>query len=68
MFKIGQKVECIDDSPDEDGDDCSWALEKGKVYTVTKGLNKKYDTIWIDTIPDDEGNCGWDASRFRALS
>ncbi len=67
MFKKGQKVECVDDSPDEEGFDCSWALKKGNIYTVTKNFNKKYNTVWIDTVPDEVGNCGWNVERFRAL-
>lgn len=59
MFKIGQKVVCVDDSA---GwlDGCK-ELVKDKVYTITDLIPK------INNVIVDGASGGWNASRFKPL-
>lgn len=62
MFRVGQKVVCVDDS---NSDGYSTRIVRGEVYEIA-GLNVIYDTTYIRIYRDVSDN-GWRASRFRPV-
>ena len=67
-FHVGQKVECVDDSPvDSDGfipDVC--AVKKGEIYHIAKVIHNGKG-VWLAEIPNSPDYAGWQAKRFRAI-
>lgn len=69
MFKVGQKVVCVDDGPSLIGLPCS--AVKGEVYTVSGngiGPYSKLPTVTlVEVAPNPLSNGTFRASRFRPV-
>lgn len=74
-FRIGQKVVCVDDSPDRRGVIPDRLLRKGRVYTVA-GFDSRPPDALGDTgvfleeamTPDPASGYGWSVRRFRPVT
>ena len=78
MFKVGQRVECVDDDPATYGS-FRWnedAVCVGQVYTVRRCfVHEGLPTLWLDEIKRSEiarlihgADVGYAASRFRPVT
>lgn len=63
MFKVGQKVVCVDASPDPFGR--ALQVKKGQVYTVSAVLCGGIGITLVEISCTDAH--GWWASRFRPV-
>ncbi len=70
MFRIGQKVVCVDASPSQYGC-CESALEKDAIYTISGLPNRRGVIVAEVKMPSCElfpqGHAGWRIERFRPL-
>jgi hypothetical protein len=61
MFRVGQKVACVDASG------CR-LLDKGAVYTILEiAPSGLAEMISVDCRPDYAGSTGYSAARFRPI-
>lgn len=64
-FRVGQRVECVDDSPDYLGRPL--VVSKGSKYTIADVFDLFGET-GVTLLEVDPGAApGWRASRFRAV-
>lgn len=74
MFRIGQKVVCVDDTRlagcDGTGPDVNRWISAGQIYTIRKTTFRKSPLVWLQGVNRACVNfydSGFHASRFRPV-
>lgn len=64
-FRVGQKVVCVDDSPDRFGRELG--VVRGEIYTIRAVLERQgwQGVLLVEVDPGSAA--GWYASRFRPV-
>lgn len=69
MFRVGQKVICVDDWQSKFPPYEPCPLTRGRIYTVTKSwlYKQRHPVVLVAEIKKPKSHCGFDATRFRPI-